>query len=190
MMKIQTANQLGGRAIGSIFFAAFGALWLILAFYAKEMLSTLTISFVALGLAILLVGAFSLLRQAKRWPQVPDDPAIGRAFKWVNIVQWVTVAIVAFTFAKLHIDAYVISAITAIVGLHMFPLARIFRYPMHYVTGGALVAWAVANALFVPTETMQGTAALGTGVILWVAAGVTEAMALAAVRQSDETVVG
>jgi hypothetical protein len=27
-MKIQTANQVSGRAIGAIFFAGFGALWL------------------------------------------------------------------------------------------------------------------------------------------------------------------
>jgi hypothetical protein len=189
MMKIQSANQLSGRAIGSIFFAAFGAIWLILALYAKEMLSVASVSSVALGLAILLAGAVYLLRQAKHWPSLPDDPANDRAFKWINIVQWVAVAIVAFTFAKLHIDAYVLSAITAIVGIHMFPLGRLLRYPMHYVTGALLVAWAVASAVLVPTETMLGTAALGTGMILWVAAGITQWMALVAARQSAATVV-
>jgi hypothetical protein len=76
----------------------------------------------------------------------------------------------------------VISAITAIVGLHMFPLARVFRYPLHYVTGSALVGWAAASALLFPKDEMQGSTALGTGLILWLSALVTLALAMRAVR--------
>ena len=65
------------------------------------------------------LAAVYLLRLSKRWPRVPDDPAIGRAFGWTNAIQWIAVAIAAFSFAKLHIDAYVISAIAAMVGLHL-----------------------------------------------------------------------
>jgi hypothetical protein len=114
---------------------------------------------------------------------VPDDPGRGRAFGWINAIQWTAVFIVAFSFAKLHIDAYVISAITAIIGLHMFPLARLFRYPLHYATGAVLVAWAAASAILAPVEQMQGTAALGTGIILWLSAAVTLAVAVHAARQ-------
>ena len=68
-MKIQTANQLSGRATGALFFAGFGALWIALALYALERLSVATVSGIALGLAILLLGAVHLLRIAKRWPR-------------------------------------------------------------------------------------------------------------------------
>ncbi len=34
MKTIQNANQLSGRAMGSLFFTGFGALWLLLALYA------------------------------------------------------------------------------------------------------------------------------------------------------------
>jgi hypothetical protein len=189
MRKIETSNQLGGRAIGSIFFAGFGALWLFLALYAEENLTATSISLVALGLAMLLTGGIYLLGQSKRWPKTPDDPAIARTFKWVNIVQWVAVGVVAFTLAKLRLDAYVMSAITAIVGIHLFPLARVFRYPMHYVNGAVLVAWAGASAVFVPTETMQSVAAMGTGAILWLAAAVTLGMAFVAARKSPDTAI-
>jgi hypothetical protein len=141
---------------------------------------------VALGLTVLLLAAFYLLHLAKRWPRVPDDPAVGRAFAWINAIQWIAVILVAFAFARLHLDAYVISAITGIVGLHMFPLARLFRYPPHYAAGSVLVAWAAASAVFVSTEKMQGVAALGTGIILWLSAAVTLALAIPAARRSVE----
>ena len=110
---------------------------------------------------------------------------MGRAFGWVNGIQWIAISIVAFSFAKLHIDAYVLSAIAAIVGLHMFPLARLFHYPLHYATGALLVTWAVVSVIAYPTENMQGAAALGTGVILWVSAAVGLTLGLGGVRQAN-----
>jgi hypothetical protein len=183
MQNFPNANQLSGRAIGSMFFAGFGAGWLFMALAAKQWIGFATVSGVMLGMSILFLTAFYLLRQSRRWPRVPDDPGRGRAFGWINAIQWTAVFIVAFSFAKLHIDAYVISAITAIIGLHMFPLARLFRYPLHYATGAVLVAWAAASAILAPVEQMQGTAALGTGIILWLSAAVTLAVAVHAARQ-------
>ena len=183
MQRNTTANQLSGRAIGSIFFVCFGAVWLFLALLAKQQITLATVSVVMLGMVFLLLAAFNLLRLSKRWPRVPDDPSIGRAFGWINAIQWIAVAVVAFTFAKLHIDAYVISAITAIIGLHMFPLARLFHYPIHYATGAVLVAWAAASAILAPVEQMQGTAALGTGIILWLSAIVTLSIGVKVARQ-------
>jgi len=187
MRKIQTENQLSGRAIGVLFFAGFGALWLALGLYAQERLRTATVSGVLLGLAVLVLAALYQLREAKRWPRVPEDPAVSRTFIRVNVVQWIAVAVVAFTFAELHIEAFVISAITAVVGLHMFPLARLFRYPPHYVAGAVLVAWAAASAVFLPVDRMQGIAALGTGAILWSSAAVNLALAFLAARQSADS---
>jgi hypothetical protein len=183
MKYAQTANQLSGRAIGSFFFAGFGGLWLILSLYVREVLNLETVASVLLGMALLISAAVALLREAKRWPRVPDDPAVGRAFGWINAIQWTAVAAVGFSFAKLHIDAYVMSAITAIVGLHMFPLARLFRYPLHHATGALLVLWAAASALIVPVEHLQGIAAFGTGLILWLSAAVTLVIAMQAARQ-------
>ncbi|MGD0831150.1 MAG: hypothetical protein ABR907_09425 [Terracidiphilus sp.] len=184
-MKIQNANQLSGRGTGAIFFAAFGALWFFLSLYARQQLNAASVSGVVLGLALLILAATKLIRAAKHLPRVPDDAAMGRAFAWINAAQWVAIGIVAFAFARLHIDAYVLSAITAIIGLHMFPLARLFRYAPHYATGTVLVAWAAASALLLPVDTMQGTTALGTGIILWASATVTLVLAYQGARQPD-----
>src|ERR1035441_5120495 len=110
-MKIHEANQLSGRATGALFGAGFGAIWLALALYALEWLSVATVAGLLLGLAALVVAVLALLRAAKRWPRVPDDPALGRTFAWINAVQWAAVAIVAVTLNKLHLDAYVRSGV-------------------------------------------------------------------------------
>jgi hypothetical protein len=182
MVQELTANRIGGRAIGALFFTGFGAIWLLLGLYAKEQLTSTPLSMVACGTVLLAGGAFLLLRRAKALPRMPQDPAMARAFKRINVIQWVAVAVVAFAFARFGIDVYVISAITAIVGLHMFPLARLFRYPLHYLTGSALVGWAGASVLLFPKDEMQGSAALGTGLILWLSALVTLGLAMRAVR--------
>ena len=118
--------------------------------------------------------------------RVPDDPATGRAFARINAVEWIAVAAVAFTLARLHLDAYLMCAITAIVGLHMFPLARLFRYWPHYVAGAVMLAWAAASALMTPVGQLQGTSALGTGMILWLSAAVTLALAIPASLQRED----
>lgn len=177
-----TANRLRGRAIGAMFFAGFGSGWLFLSLTALEKLSATTAAGVGFATLALLAACVYVARQAKRWPRVPDDPAIKRAFVRINVIQWAAVAAVAFGFARLHIDAYVVSAITAIVGLHMFPLARLFRYPMHVATGAVLLGWAAASALLFDRNAMQGAAAMGTGVILWASALVTLALAIRSMR--------
>jgi len=184
MKNFTTANQLKGRAVGAMFFACFGTGWIFLALTAKQLINAATALGTVGGMVVLLLTAAALMRLAKRWPQMPDDPARGRAFMWINAIQWIAVFIVAFSFARFRIDAYTTSAITAIVGLHLFPLARLFRYPLHYLTGTLLLAWAAASAALLPVAEMQGTTALGTGAILWASAAVTLAIALRASQQT------
>jgi len=184
MKNTPTANQLSGRAIGSIFFAVFGALWIVLALYAKQRLNLATLAWAASDFTVLMVMALWLVRQARRFPRVPDDPAQTKAFNRINAVQWVAVCVTAIAFARLHLDAYVMCAITAIVGLHMFPLARLFRYPLHYVTGSALAGWAAVSASLVPADQLQGTCALGTGILLWLSAFATLTIAATVARRA------
>jgi hypothetical protein len=182
-MKIQNANQLSGRAIGSIFFACFGTGWLFLALVAKHIINPATVATTMTGMTGLLIAAALLLHQARRWPRVPDDPAVRRAFLWINAIQWIAIAIVVLTLGRLGLGAYITPVIAGIAGLHLFSLARLFHYPLHHATGALLVGWAVVAAVFVPMAEMQGTAAIGTGIILWVSAVVTLAIGLRAAGQ-------
>ncbi len=190
MMKIESGNQLQGRATGSMILAGFGAIWLGLSFYTKEMLNVVTIFYIVAGFLMLLAGSAKLLRTAGRWPRQPRNPSHNRAFGWINAFQWIAVFIVVQILTRLHLDVYTISAIAGIVGLHFFPLATLFKNRLHYVTGSAMVAWAAGTALFAPPQQMQGDAGMGAGVILWASAAITLATSLLAARRPSSLSTG
>lgn len=194
MTTTVTADQLIRRAIGTSFPAVFGAIWLLLGLYVRESLSTVSLSAVICGLLVLLCAALWLRNQAWRFPREEESEeqkkARSRGFLWVNAVQWVAIAIVANGCARLHLDAYVFSGITAIVGLHMFPLARLFRYPLHYANCAVLTGWGVLSAVVAPVEHLQGVTALGTGSILWVSTATSVGIAMLAVRRAGVNLGG
>jgi hypothetical protein len=173
MERFQTAQQLSGRAIGSLFFSAFGALWIGLSLYIRQELTVSTGLSVGLILLALLAACLWLLRASRRYPKTPEDPAVSKAFQRINVAQWVLVALVNFAFNQLHWDAFALSATTAIVGLHLLPLARLFRYSPHYITGSVLLLWGAATSLLIPVDQLQGVTAMGTGLILWSSAAST-----------------
>jgi hypothetical protein len=183
-MKTQlTANQVSGRATGALIFTGFGALWLVAGFFCREDLTVQAGAGIALVTTGLALAAWNLIRRARLLERVPEDPATMRAFHWVNGGQWVVAFVVELVLAWLHLSAYGITAIAVIVGLHLFPLARIFRYPLHYVTGTAMVVWATVMAI-TQQEHLQSMTAWGTGAILWISAAGTIMVALNAARQA------
>ena len=179
-----SANQLNGRATGALFFTGFGALWLLLGLYVRGRLSAGTAVGVALIASGLGLSAFHLMREARRWPEKATDPARGKAFARINTIQGMAAFGAAFVLGRMQLSAYIPAAVAAIVGLHLLPLARLFRYRPHAGTGLALVLWSLGTCLFVPIERLQGVAALGAGVILWVSAAITLALAFAKLRKA------
>jgi len=142
METVYKANSFRGQAIGAMFFTGFGAIWLGLSLYALGWLNATSSTLLAVGLATLSLGCFALYRNARRWPTRVEDPRMARTYNRVNSAQWIAIFIVGFTFSRLHLDAYLLSAITAIVGIHLIPLAKLFRRDIHLVTGMVLVLWA------------------------------------------------
>jgi len=179
---MNTANDYRGKAIGAIFFTGFGAIWLALSLYVRELMTTVTVTLLVVGTLSLLLACFWTYRQADLWPEVARDPAIGRTFGRINAAQWIAGGLVAFSLARLHLDAYIPSAITAIVGIHLFPLAKLFRRKLHLVTGVVMVLWASLTVLAVPVEHMQGITAMGTGIILWASAAFSLSTGIATAR--------
>lgn len=183
MKNFQNAHQITGRAIGSFFFAVFGAIWLLLAFFALEHLNFATVFGIASITLGLIIAARALMCQAKYWPQVQENPRVKKLYLTVNVIQYFAIAAVVIAANTLHLVPYLMCGITLVVGLHMLPLARLFKYTPHYVTGAALVAWAITSAVSLPLERMQGYSALGTGMILWVSAVYTLFVSLNRTRQ-------
>ncbi len=182
-----SANALRGRAIGTMFFAFFGGFWFLIALYARQQINAITVSAVVLLMFALGVAAYNLMRLSTHFTRIPEDPTIGRKFGWINLIQWGSIAILVPTLGKLHLDVYIPTTITVIVGLHMLPLATLFRYAQHNITGCLLIVWAGAAMLIAPADSMQSTTCIGTGSILWVSGAVTLVRAFRAVRQPSQS---
>jgi hypothetical protein len=173
----RSVEALRGRATGVLFLSGFGALWFLLGRAASQRLSLPTACALAAGLVALVAGTVLLRRRSAALPASRLDPEeqrqAGRTFGRVNAAQWAAIVLIAVVLGRLHLDAYTPAAVTVVVGLHFFPLARLFRSPQHHVTGAALVLWGAVCLLLVPRDVLQSTSAFGTGAILWTAAAVT-----------------
>ena len=176
-MDDRSVEALRGRATGVLFLSGFGGLWFLLGLAASQRLSLPTACALAAGLVALVAGTVLLRRRSAALPPSTLDPEeqrrAGRTFGRVNAVQWAAIVLIAVVLGRLHLDAYTPAAVTVVVGLHFFPLARLFRSPQHHVTGAALVLWGAVCLLLVPRDVLQSTSAFGTGAILWTAAAVT-----------------
>ena len=172
MTPTLTANRLSGRAIGSLVLIGFGTLWMMLGLYLRERLSIGAVVGVVLVAAALTAAALNLMNQARRFPRVTEDARRKRMFHWINGGQWVAIFLVLTTLNKLDLEVYDVTAIAAIVAVHLFPLAWLFQNKMHYATGGTLLLWVIGTVFFVPTQHLQGMTAVGTGVILWLSAAI------------------
>lgn len=167
-----TANQFRGRAVGAYFLAGFGALWMLLSLYVWEDLTPLPVLAIASGACLLALAGLMLMRVARRFPLAPEDPRVRRAFRTVNAAQWIVIFAVCSLLNRFGLGIYTPTAVALIVGAHFFPLARLFRYPLHHVTGAAMIAWAGGAAVLAPKQSVQGITAAGAGLTLWIMAAV------------------
>jgi len=184
-MKIQSANQVTGAAAGVMVFAGFGAAWMFLALYVRQSLSVGTAAWIAPGFIVLMLGAVLLRREAGHYPRVTKDSAMMRTFLLANLAEWAGLFAVFFTLPRLHLDNYVFSGAAVVIGLHFFPLGRIFRSSTHYGTGAVLVAWAAISAAFLPAEHMPSDTGFGIGTILWLGGAVVLVRMLTAARKAE-----
>jgi hypothetical protein len=163
-----------GRAIGAMFFAGFGGLWLALWAHSEypesvgALLAIATVAVALLAVAYRVYKANSLSHKALA--QTPESLRKARIFNLVNAGQWTVIVIVALVLSQIGHARWILPAIVLIIGLHFLPLARLFAYPPHYLTGAALMLLACVYPFFAPEGPESAFGALGTGLILWLSA--------------------
>jgi hypothetical protein len=188
MLRIENVYELRGRIAGATIMAGFGTIWLLLAFIANQTLNAANAAKVAAVVAAVACGVLYLSRQAERWPSAPRDPAKGRAigiaFGWIFGLESAAIFASWTILGHLHLEIYGLSAMVGIVGLHFFPLARLFRYPPHFVTGALMTLCAAVSAIWTPIDRMQEVAAFGAGMILMASAVFTLGLAAYAVNRN------
>lgn len=163
-VAISTGGAIKGRSAGAFILGGFGALWMWMAVVnstAPHRFCGAAIAVIALSL---IAASFVLDARAKAFPAPPRDPAVGRMFLLINVAQWLAGGLaVAFLVRTGRVD-WAPAAIAFIVGLHFLPLAYMFRSPVQYVTGAALIAASVIfNREFL-------LAILSAGTTLWLTA--------------------
>jgi len=173
MHENQTIAEIRGIGVSAIFFSSFGTLWMVLSFHAWGILNFATGLAIAIVAALLLLSAVTLLQSAKKSSSEAGNHATPRAIRWINVTLGVAIAGLCFALSHAHLDAYIPSALTALVGLHKFALARTYRYKPYYVTGAVLLAWAASSTAIIPPDSLPGIASFGTGVIVWLYAIIT-----------------
>ena len=139
-----------GLVSGIFFLTFFGAFWgFISAAYMNSAFQA--IAFLLVGLVTL--GFFGigviLLRYASTLPKTvsPVDAAIGkRIAMWFGIIfgiEFLLIALANILLPTFQLDRFIAPMTALIVGIHFFPLARLFRIPVYTLTGVLLSALAL-----------------------------------------------
>jgi hypothetical protein len=164
-------ESVSGRATGVLFFAGFGSLWMYNGISAMHQTTAISLAAIAAIFAALALPALKLMQSASRAANERGVSDTGSsktkvAFLRVNAVQWTAIFAAGFLFNLLHKPEFLTPAITFIVGAHLIPLARLFSYRAHFVTGGLLMLWATLMAVAFAPAMMPSIGALGTGAVL------------------------
>ncbi len=181
------ANSMGLASAGFMM-AFFGAAWWawgvggIRGTFPGE---TAVFFLVLAGATIILVGGGILLsRAASRLPHDPspanrarsqaEGKRYGVTFGLVFGLEMAIIALGSILLNRSHHPAFLLPFVAIVVGVHFFPLARLFEVHLYYVTGALLVLVGVTVMLAVPVHTMIGNlrawnALVGSlcAVILW-----------------------
>jgi hypothetical protein len=161
------------RAVGAMFFSLFGGAWIVLWSYLAYGFNPGLMALITLAALGQFAWALTTYHKNKGAFAEDSDPAKKKAekvFHIVNAAQWVLILIVANVLKNTGHGNWVLAAIIIIVGLHFLPLAPVFRYPVHYVTGVALVTWGAGYPFLLTQGAGSPLGCLGAGLLLWASA--------------------
>jgi hypothetical protein len=180
MEAMQTAQSqpqgqavLAARAIGAMFFFAFGGLWLTGWALNSHRGGTWIVPIIVAAAVLCGIARRRYQRHAPALALEKDTPArrrAGRVFNIVNAAQWIVIVGAGIAMRNLGYGIWVIPMAIGVIGLHFFPLAAVFNNPPHYVTGTAMVALAVLYPLLAEGGPASPLGFLGAGIILWLSA--------------------
>lgn len=169
--EAQGQAVLAGRAIGAMFFFAFGGLWLTGWALNSHRGKTWIVPIIVAAAVLFGVARRRYQRHAPALALEKDSPErrrAGRIFNIVNSAQWIVIVGLGLVLRNTGHGVWIIPMAIGIVGLHFFPLAAVFKNPPHYVTGAAMVALALLYPLLAGPASPLGF--LGAGIILWLSA--------------------
>ena len=196
----ESAGRAFGISIGNLFIGVFGMCWILLGLGLVGAMNSTTITLSAARMNPLLITllscylailVFSSLYIMRRTCGSLDRSDANRAmrtkingqFGLINLVQWGAIFAAFYALPRLGLGDWILPAIILIVGIHFFPLARLFNAPRHYVTGAVMAAWAILYPALFSAGKGGSIGAVGAGAILWTTTAFTGWQALRLLRQ-------
>ena len=162
------------RAIGAMFFSAFGTAWLAWGdVTARGGRDGTLVAIIIAGVALFAAAwrRFQANRSARA--AVADTPRarrVRRVFHAVDAGQWVLIFVLANVLDSAGLGQWVVPMVIAIVGAHFLPLAAVMGYRPHYASGLALLALAAVYPFVAAAGPLSAAGPLGAGLILWASA--------------------
>jgi hypothetical protein len=160
-------------ALGGIFLSLFGATWLCGGVYAYAGINAWLLAAIVTAGTLMTAWAIATFRARRRAFAGTADAAAGKrvrkGFMIVNAVQWTVIGLAVLLLNLTDHVAWILPAVILVVGLHFFPLARLFHYRGYILTALALAGVAILTLLFGSNGNLALTL-LATGAILWLTA--------------------
>jgi hypothetical protein len=174
--------RMRGRSVGAIVCAGFGAYALY--WWTKAAITASTLGeqglwfgAIAVVTAALVVWAIANLVALSHVPRVVLDKRLARFYRigYALIVATEGAAISAGgpILGHFHRPELYGQWVGAIVGIHFFPLGKLFKIPLYYWTGAAISLAAFGSLLISANSLRSAVSAGGTGVALWITAIIT-----------------
>jgi hypothetical protein len=126
----------------------------------------------AVGAGIFLTGLRLTVREAAAGSNLSESEQARRrrVFRNVNVLQWsASVALIVLLNVIGHVE-WITPGIILIVGVHCFPLARLFKTRANAVTGAALTLLALVYPFLAVDGPLSAVGPVCAGLILWTAA--------------------
>jgi len=170
--------RMRGRAVGAIVCAGFGAYalyWWTEAAVEGEL--RLWFIAIAAATAILVVWAIANLVALRHVPRVTLDKRLVRSYRigyaLIVAIEGAAISAGGPILGHFHRPDLYGQWVGAVVGLHFFPLGKLFKIPLYHWTGAAISLAAFGSLLVSPSPLRSAITAGGTGVALWITAIVT-----------------
>ncbi len=167
--------RMRGRAVGAMVCAGFGAYalssWTQAAVQGERVL---WFGAIAVATAVMVVWAIANLVALRHAPKVVLDRRLARFFRirfaLIVAIEGAAIGVGAPILGHFHRLDLFGQWIGAVVGIHFFPLGKLFKLPLYYATGAVISSAAFGSLLISPGPLRAAVSAGGTGVALWLTA--------------------
>src|ERR1700689_5271150 len=170
--------RMRGRAVGAIVCAGVGAYSLY--WWTEDAIQgerRLWFGGIAAISTILIVWAIANLVALRHAPKIVLDKRLARYYRvgyaLIVATEGAAISVGGPILGHFHRPDLYGQWVGAIVGIHFFPLGKLFKIPLYYWTGAAISLAAFGSLLISASSLRSAISAGGTGVALWITAIIT-----------------